>query len=200
MRILVFGATGAVGSRVSQEALNRGHHVTAVSRAGTVQGDASDAADVAELSQGHDVVISATRPHAGQEAELTLAAKGLLNGLRFSRVRLILVGGAASLTVPGTGRTLAEQPDFPAELRPIAEACNEQLDLVRTATDVDWTYVSPPALLEPGIRTGNYRLGTDELVVAADGTSSLSMEDFAMALVDEAERAQHRGRRFTVGY
>ncbi|TDD61200.1 NAD-dependent epimerase/dehydratase family protein [Kribbella antibiotica] len=200
MRILVFGATGAVGSRVTQEARNRGHQVTAVSRTGTPRGDASDSGDVAELSQGHDVVISATRPQAGQESELVLAAMGLLNGLRFSGIRLILVGGAASLTVPGTGRTLVEQPGFPDEYRPIAVACNEQFDLVKASNDVDWTYVSPPDLLEPGVRTGTYRLGTDELVVTTDGTSSISMEDFAMALVDEAERAKHHGRRFTVGY
>jgi uncharacterized protein len=95
---------------------------------------------------------------------------------------------------------LVDSPDFPVELRPIALACNEQFDLVRASTDVDWTYVSPPALLEPGSRTGGYRLGVDHLVTAADGTSYLSMEDFAFALVDEAERAQHVGRRFTVGY
>ncbi len=211
MRILVFGATGAVGSRVIHEAVNRGHEVTAVSRtapsAGTFpstvhtrQGDASDAAAVAELAHGHDVVISVTRPRAGHEDELAHAAKGLLDGLRSSGPRLIVVGGAASLTVPGTGRTLAEQPGFPAEYRPIADACNAQFELVKASTEVDWTYVSPPDLLEPGPRTGNYRLGTDELVVAADGTSAISMEDFAIALVDEAERAQHRGRRFTVGY
>ncbi|MFK4084509.1 NAD(P)-dependent oxidoreductase [Kribbella sp. NPDC020789] len=200
MRILVFGASGAVGSRVVHEALSRGHQVTAVSRSGPVQGDASDAGDVARLSQGHDVVISATRPRAGQEAELVLAAKGLMNGLRGSGTRLILVGGAASLTVPGTGLTMVEQPDFPDEYRPIAEACNEQLALVKAFDDVDWTYVSPPDLLEPGVRTGGYRLGADELVVAADGTSTISMEDFAVALLDEAEHPQHHRRRFTVGY
>ncbi|GAA1671076.1 NAD(P)-dependent oxidoreductase [Kribbella yunnanensis] len=209
MRILVFGATGAVGTRVTHEAADRGHQVTAVSRTTpgtfpstvhTRQGDASDATAVAELAQGHDVVISATRPRAGHEGELAHATKGLLDGLRSGGPRLIVVGGAASLTVPGTGRTLVEQPDFPAAYRPIADACLEQFDLVRASADVDWTYVSPPDLLEPGARTGNYRLGTDELVVAADGTSSISLEDFAIALVDEAELADHRGRRFTVGY
>lgn len=212
MRILIWGAAGAVGSRVVGEALVRGHEVTAVSRTlrrlATLpssptlhlrEGDASDPDDVTRLSAGHDVVISATRPQPGREDELVQAAKGLLIGLRFSGIRLILVGGAASLFVNGTGLMLVETPDFPAALRPIALACNEQFDLVRASADVDWTYVSPPALLEPGTRTGTYRLGRDRLLVDADGNSQLSMEDFAIALIDEAEQAQHVGRRFTVG-
>ncbi|TCO32616.1 hypothetical protein EV652_104222 [Kribbella steppae] len=203
MRLLVFGASGAVGSRVVQEAAARGHQVTPVSRTASahyVQGDASDPDDVARLSQDHDLVISATRPRPGQEGELVQAAKGLLIGLRSSGVRLILVGGAASLIVPGTELMLVDSPDFPVDLRPIALACNEQFDLVRASTDVDWTYVSPPALLEPGTRTGTYRLGSDHLVTADDGTSYISMEDFAIAVVDEAEQGQQVGRRFTVGY
>jgi putative NADH-flavin reductase len=204
MRILVFGASGAVGSRVVQEAVDRGHQVTGVSRTpaspGLRQGDAGNPDDVAVLSRGHDVVISATRPRPGQEDELVQAAKGLLIGLRSSGVRLILVGGAGSLTVPGTDLTVVETPDFPADWRPIADACNEQLELVRSATDVNWTYVSPPALLEPGTRTGSYRLGRDQLLTGADGRSFISMEDFAVALVDEAEQPRHVGARFTVGY
>jgi putative NADH-flavin reductase len=201
MRILVFGATGAVGSRVVNEAVSRGHQVTSVSRGPqSVRGDASDPEDVARLSAGHDLVISATRPQPGREDELVQAAKGLLIGLRSSGVRLILVGGAASLIVPGPDRMLVDTPDFPAALRPIALACNEQYDLVRASTDLDWTYVSPPALLEPGIRTGDFRKGSDHLLADADGNSHISMEDFAIALVDEAERAEHVGQRFTVGY
>ncbi|MGW1344985.1 NAD(P)-dependent oxidoreductase [Kribbella sp. NPDC002412] len=204
MRILVFGASGAVGSRVVQEAVARGHQVTGASRTPTAahlrRGDATDPDDVAVLSRDHDVVISATRPRPGQEDELVQAAKGLLIGLRHSGVRLILVGGAAGLIDGRTGLTVMESPDFPPDWRPIAQACNEQLELVRAATDVHWTYVSPPALLEPGTRTGSYRLGTDHLVTDAAGGSSISMEDFAIALVDEAEQARHVGARFTVGH
>jgi putative NADH-flavin reductase len=201
MRILVWGAAGAVGSRVAREAVARGHQVTTVGRSsGPLRGDASDPDDVARLSAGHDVVISATRPRAGQEGELVAAAKGLLIGLRGSGVRLILVGGAASLTVPGTEVKLVDSPDFPTELRPIALACNEQYDVVRAAGGLDWTYVSPPALLEPGERTGSYRKGYDHLVTDAVGSSAISMEDFAIAIVDEAERAEHLRQRFTVGY
>lgn len=197
MKILVWGASGAVGSRVVQEATARGHHVDGVGRSGStyLRGDASNADDVARLSAGYDVVISATRPRDGQEAELVDAAKALLLGLKVTGARLILVGGAASLLVPGQEVLLMDTPDFPAELLPIARACAAQYELVRAADGVDWTYVSPPALLEPGERTGRYRKGYDHLV-----GSSISMEDFAVALVDEAERAEHVGQRFTVGY
>jgi putative NADH-flavin reductase len=217
MRITIFGATGAVGSRTVQEALTRHHEVTAVGRnlqrlqalarslSGAEalqvrQGDASDPEDVARLSRGQDVVISATRPVAGQEGELAVAAKGLVGGLAGSGVRLVIVGGAASLALPGEpGTILVDGPGFPVELRPIALACNEQLEVIRGSDDLDWAYVSPPALLEPGVRTGSYRLGRDELLVGPDGTSYLSMEDFAIALLDEAERPRHRRLRFTVG-
>jgi len=121
-------------------------------------------------------------------------------GLRDSGIRLILVGGAASLIVPGTEVQLVDSPDFPVDLRPIALACNEQYDVVRAAADLDWTYVSPPALLEPGERTGRYRQGFDHLMIDAQGNSAISLEDFAIALVDEAERAEHVRQRFTVGY
>ncbi|WP_020390666.1 NAD(P)-dependent oxidoreductase [Kribbella catacumbae] len=214
MRITVFGATGAVGSRVVQEALSRGHEVTAVSRqalrsskddaAGGLRvrrGDASDPTEVTRLSRGQDLVISATRPVPGREDELAIAAKGLVSGLAGTGVRLLIVGGAASLTLPGDrSTTVVDGPGFPAALRPIALACNEQLEVIRSSADLEWTYLSPPALLEPGVRTGTYRLGRDELLTAADGTSYISMEDFAIALLDEAERPQHHCTRFTVGY
>ncbi|WP_343966597.1 NAD(P)-dependent oxidoreductase [Kribbella koreensis] len=210
----MFGATGAVGSRAVQEALSRGHEVTAVGRSmerlrtlppdrslRLEQGDASDMTDVARLSQGQDVVISATRPVPGREHELAIAAKGLVGGLAGTAVRLAVVGGAASLTLPGDpGTTVVDGPDFPPEFRPIALACNEQFEVVRGSDDVDWVYLSPPAMLEPGVRTGQYRLGRDELLVDDDGASYLSMEDFAVALVDEVERPRYRQSRFTVGY
>ncbi|TDU83488.1 hypothetical protein EV138_5952 [Kribbella voronezhensis] len=210
MRITVFGASGAVGSRVTQEALSRGHEVTAVGRnldrlaalpraARLRRGDAADPQDVAELSIDQDVVISATRPLPGHEPELAIATKGLLGGLAQTRTRLIVVGGAASLLLP-TGTTVLEGPDFPADWHPIAEACNEQLAVLRAEAQVNWVYVSPPALLEPGIRTGRYRLGKDHLLFDAEGNSTISMEDFAVALVDEAEHPHHHQTRFTVAH
>ncbi|MEV7773568.1 NAD(P)H-binding protein [Kitasatospora sp. NPDC086791] len=213
MRITVFGATGNVGGRVVAEALARGHQVTAVLRdpakphdlppaAALAVGDARDPEDVARIATGQDAVITATRPVPGSEHELAVATEGLLTGIAGTGVRLLAVGGAGSLTVPGSGgTTLAEAPGFPAEIRPIALACNEQLDLYRAAgPTVDWTYLSPAALLEPGVRTGRFRLGRDELLVDADGNSAISMEDLAVVLLDEVERPAHRRTRFTAGY
>ncbi|MGW6500415.1 NAD(P)-dependent oxidoreductase [Nonomuraea angiospora] len=212
MRITVFGAAGAVGGRVVAEALARGHEVTAVVRdparlpllpaaAHARAGDASDVADVAALSAGQDLVISATRPAPGHEADLVTTAEALLAGVARTGVRLLLVGGAAGLTVPGAGGlTVVETPDFPPSWRPIALACNAQLEVCRAEPGVDWAYLSPPALLEPGERTGRYRLGGDELLVDAGGRSAISMEDLAVALLDEAERPRHRRARFTVAY
>ncbi|WP_369199924.1 NAD(P)-dependent oxidoreductase [Streptomyces sp. PU-14G] len=215
MRIAVFGAAGNVGSRVVAEALARGHEITAVVRdparfpalhpgAAHRVGDAADSGDVAALSEGHDLVISATRPAPGNEEGLVLAARGLLAGLATTGVRLLLVGGAGSLTVPGTGGRVRVGDDtryVPAEWRPIARACDAQYALLlRQATALEWTYASPPALLAPGARTGHYRLGTDELLVDETGRSALSTEDFAVALLDEAERPQHHRARFTVAY
>ncbi len=211
MRITVFGAAGQVGSRVVAEALSRGHQVRAVvrdlaraqdlpPRAELCLGDAAKRADVIALSAGQDLVISATRPPAGSESQLAAAAKALLSGLGGSGVRLLLVGGAGSLTLPGfPDRLVIDDPILvPEAWRPIALACGEQLEACRAAGDVDWTYLSPPALLEPGARTGRYRSGKDELLVDAAGRSAISMEDLAVALLDEAERPKHLRARFTV--
>ncbi|MBB5913666.1 putative NADH-flavin reductase [Nocardia transvalensis] len=213
MRITVFGASGEVGSRVVREALARGHQVTAVSRdtsrlrslpveVEVRAGDAADPEDVADLGAGSDVVVSATRPGPGREYELAAAADGLLSGLTGTGVRLLVVGGAGNLTVPGAhGKTVVEMPDFPDGWRPIALACHAQLEIFRASRrDVDWAYLSPPSNLAPGDRTGEYRLGADELVVDADGNSLISTEDLAVALLDEAERPKHHRTRFTVGY
>ncbi|MBD0691589.1 NAD(P)-dependent oxidoreductase [Streptomyces sp. CBMA123] len=212
MRITVFGATGNVGRRVVTEALSRGHDVTAVTRdpakphglPSTVTlavGDASTPGDVARLAAGQDLVITATRPAPGREHELAATTRGLLAGLAGTGVRLLAVGGAGSLTVPGTdGTILVESPGFPAEIRPIALACSAQLDLYRADEQVDWTYLSPAALLEPGVRTGRFRLGRDELLLDAEGNSAISMEDLAVVLLDEAEQPVHRRARFTAAY
>jgi uncharacterized protein len=197
VRITVFGAFGSVGRRVVQEARRRGHEVTAVSRrgrAGAEVGDARVVADVVRLSAGADLVISATRPGDGYEGELVDAARALLAGVAETGVRLLLVGGAASLVTP-EGHTVQDAPDFPDELKAIARACAEQLDVCRADRAADWTYLSPPVVLEPGARTGAFRLGGDEQVGVA-----ISIEDLAVALVDEAETPRYRGARFTVGY
>jgi uncharacterized protein len=213
MRITVFGAAGNVGSRVVAEGLSRGHEVTAVVRdparfgelptaAEARAGDAASVADVAELSAGRDVVISAIHPPRGSEMELVTATKALLAGLAGGGVRLLVVGGAASLTVPGTGgTTVVDDPNLvPAAERASALASAEQLEVCRAETEVDWAYLSPAALVEPGERTATYRVGSDELLVDAEGNSRISHEDLAVALLDEAERPRHHRTRFTVAY
>jgi len=213
MRITVFGAAGNVGSRVVAEGLLRGHEVTAVVRnparcaelpaaADARAGDAASVADVAELSTGQDVVISAIHPPRGSETELATATKALLAGLTRSGVRLLVVGGAASLTLPGAGgTTVVDDPNLvPAAERASALASAEQLEVCRAETEVDWAYLSPAALVEPGEHTGMYRLGSDELLVDADGNLRISHEDLAVALLDEAERPRHHRNRFTVAY
>ncbi|WP_219466690.1 NAD(P)-dependent oxidoreductase [Nonomuraea rhizosphaerae] len=167
---------------------------------GLVVGNATHVEDVARLSAGQDLVISATRPPDGSEQDLVTTAKALLAG---TRTRLLLVGGAGGLTVPGTGgRTVLDDPRYmlPA-YRKIALACDDQLAACRAAAEgVDWTYLSPPATLAPGERTGRYRLGADELLVDDGGRSHISTEDLAVALIDEAERPRHHRTRFTVAY
>ena len=213
MQITVFGATGQVGQRIVAEAIRRNHKVTAVSRSpsghGTLSssvtlqsGDAGNVDDVVRLSKGKDLIISATRPVEGDEQALVDAARILMTGLRSTGVRLILVGGAGSLDVPGnSGRRVFDDPSWvPCSWRPIAQACSDQYDVCLDEETVDWTYASPPAVLEPGERTGTFRLGSDDLLIDGQGKSEISMEDFAVAILDEAERPSYRRKRFTVAY
>ncbi len=210
MRITVLGATGKVGGRVVTEALSRGHEVTAVVRNSTRFNDlpaaakarAGDVEDVAKVSAGQDIVISAIRPAPGTESDIIPTTRSLMDGLAQTGVRLLVVGGAATLTVPGTGgKTVIEDSNFlPVSARHIGKASADQLDVCRAETRVDWAYLSPPAQLAPGKRTGNYRLDTDELLLDAEGNSTISMEDLAVVLLDEAERPKHHRTRFTAGY
>ena len=197
MRITVFGATGAVGREVVAEARARGHEVRAASRSAGV--DATDVEAVARLSAGQDLVISATRPGPGQEPELVTVARTMFAALRGSPTRLLVGGGAGSLRTPA-GVLVQDAPDYPPALLPIARACAEQLAVCQAESEVDWAYLSPAALLVSGPRTGRYRLGADDLVVDASGTSTISTGDLAVALMDEAEQPRHRRVRFTVGY
>lgn len=213
MRIAVLGANGNVGCRAAAEALARGYRVTAVVRdrkrvanvpegAAIVIADVSDADAIARLAREHDLLIAATRPAGGHEGDHAAMTDGILAGLKGSSARLIMVGGAACLAVPDSdGGLVLDDPRFvPPAIRPIAQASLEQYRRCQEADDVDWTYLCPPALLEPGERTGRYRLGAGELLLDSAGRSAISIEDFAIALLDEAEEARHRRARFTVAY
>ncbi len=211
MKITVLGATGNVGRRITAEALSRGHDVTAVVRnparieelpdsANTLIADASDAQAVASISTGQDIVISALRPEPGDTVDPTTQA--VLDGLAHTGVRLLVVGGAATLAIPGTGgRTVVEDAAFlPVTARHIGHASASQLAVCLAEKRVDWVYLSPAAKLVAGERTGKYRLGMDELVVDGQGISTISMEDLAVALIDEAEKPRHHQVRFTAAY
>ncbi|UYM04117.1 NAD(P)-dependent oxidoreductase [Solicola gregarius] len=213
MRIAVFGALGNMGRRIVAEATAREHEVSAVVRRSEqvaevpddtvpLVADATDREAVAALAYDHDVIVGATRPPHGRESELAEVATVLLDGVAASRGRVVIVGGAGSLVIPETGgRTVVDDPRYlhPAG-RPIANACADQLAACRAAQRADWTYLSPAASLSPGTRTGRFRLGIDELVVDSTGASRISMEDLAVALIDEVERPRHRRMRFTAAY
>lgn len=212
MKVVVFGAAGAIGRAITAELLARGYTVTAVTRTGgpveglvvqAVTGDAADPASVAKHAAGQDAVVSAVGPHRGAEDEeesLVGAARGLIGGLRQAGVRrLVVVGGAGSLqAAPGT--RLLDTPDFPPAWKPTALAHAAALDIYRDVEDLDWTCVSPAALIEPGERTGAFRIGCDQLLADAAGNSRISIPDFAIAVADVLERGEAIRRRITVAY
>ena len=217
MKIVLYGATGRAGSRILAELLGRGHEVVAVvrhpekltPRTGLTAelGDLSTSDAIARAIDGAQAVVSAYGPPPDKPEDVVgVTEREIVAMQQVSQQanspehapRLIVVGGAGSLEV-APGMTLVSTPDFPAEWKPIALAHQRALVLLR-ASSIDWTYLSPSAILEPGRRTGTFRLGQDTLLTAADGKSWISMEDYAIALADELERPQHRRQRFTVGY
>ncbi|MGW5660025.1 NAD(P)-dependent oxidoreductase [Streptomyces sp. NPDC003758] len=211
MRIVLFGATGMVGSRIAAEATRRGHRVTAVSRSGrspvpgvtATAADASDPAKVAELARGADAVASACAPpRDGTDPEEPFLAinQALVQGTREAGVRrLMVVGGAGSLEV-APGEALYDQPGFPEAVRAEALTHGTALDFYRTVDDLDWTYVSPAAEIAPGQRTGRFRVGGDQLLTDAEGRSRISAEDYAAAFLDELEQGAHVRTRMSVAY
>lgn len=213
MNITVIGATGMVGSAVTDEAVRRGHHVTAVARRPTgstcstgptvtpVAARAEDPAALRPLLRTSDAVVLAIRPPAGMESTLAPTTEAVLDAAAGTGTRALVVGGAGPLRTPGTpGVLLVDDPEHvPAAWRDIALASVAQLDTCRDHATADWTYLSPPAILAPGERTGRYRLGTDTALIGPDGRSRISVEDLAVATVDELERRSTSGH-ITVGY
>jgi putative NADH-flavin reductase len=211
LRLVVFGATGRIGRVIVAEALDRGHSVTAAVRAGStvpadqpalrvVEASIDDARSVERAVRGHDAVVDSVGGLGHDNPRISIeCAEPLVEGLRRAGVgRLLVVGTAGTLEVsPGVMRK--DSPGFPELLRGEAQAQAELLDFLRglPAGHIDWTYFSPPALIEPGERTGRYRLGLDELLHDADGNSFISNEDYAVATLDELETPRHSRRRFT---
>ncbi len=208
MNVVLYGATGMIGTRTLKELLSRGHHVTAIVRdpakivqqhaVNVVKGDIFDPQQVAAQVKGADAVISAYGPGSAVD-DLLKATHSLIAGLKEAGVnRLIFVGGAASLYV-APGVDVIDSGQLPEEYKPIAIAHRNALNVLRTA-DLDWTYFSPAAVIQPGERTGKFRLGTDSLLLDDNGNSAISAEDYSIALVDELEKPRYIRQRFTIGY
>lgn len=210
MHITIFGASGQVGKAIVREALKRGHGVTAVvrdpaklteehERLKVVTGNILDPASVASVCEGQDAVISAYGPTFGEEQELLEAARSLIEGVRRAGVkRLLIVGGAGSLKT-GPDTLLMDAPEFPQELVPLARAHADAYKIY-SQSDLDYSYLSPAAVLETGRRTGNFRIGMDMLISDELGDSRISVEDLAAALIDEMEDPYFVRTRFTVAY
>jgi uncharacterized protein len=203
MKIAVTGASGRAGSQITAELARRGHVVTAIARnpekiaelpnVTAKKGDAFDEAGMAQLWAGHDAAVSSIHFLASDPEKLITAANA-------SRVgRYLVVGGAGSLEV-APGVRLVTTPGFPAQYKAEAEKGAAFLDRLRQEKELNWTFLSPPALFIEGERTGEFRIGTDQLLTAADGKSWISFADYAVALADEIERPVHVRKRFTVGY
>ena len=201
-KIALIGASGNAGSRILRELSDRGHQVTAIARnpekiaalpgVTAVKGDAQDRAALAGLVRGHDALVSALR-FTGTDFSIITGALG-----DASVARYLVVGGAASLEV-APGQRLLDQPEFPEAYKEEATHGAATLDYLRGLDNLDWTFLSPSAMFVPGERTGTFRLGKDRLLTGENG-SSISFEDYAIAMVDEIEEPKHIRQRFTVGY
>jgi uncharacterized protein len=208
MNVVLYGASGMIGSRILKELLHRGHTVTAIVRnpekvaavgAYVVIGDVLDPASVAATAKGADAAISAYAPPHDDPATLWTATHSLLAGLASSGVRrLIVVGGAGSLEV-APGMQLVDTPTFPAEWKSIALAHRDALSILKQS-NLDWSFMSPAAFIQPGEHTGKFRIGGTQLLTDEKGESRISAEDYAIALVDELEHPTHLRQQFTVAY
>lgn len=213
MKVAIIGATGFVGRRVVDEALARGLQVTAIARQikdlpdnanlTIALGDVADGPWLAQQLAGHDVVISAYNPGWAEADLYEKTAKGaqqILAAVKQSAVkRLLYVGGAGSLEV-APGVELVDTPQFPENIRPGAQAVRDLRNALKKETQLDWTYLSPAALLEPGKRTGQFRLGTTQLLMKGDAPANISVEDLAVAIIDEVEKPQFIKAQFTAAY
>jgi len=208
MNVVLYGATGKSGIRILTELLSRGHNVTAVARnptglptgVKTVKDDLSDVNKIAAVISGADAVISAYAPPPDDTDQLLGVTERQIEAVRKAgkNIRLIVVGGAGSLEV-APGVTILQSGHLPAEWVPIATSHEKALRILEKS-DINWTYFSPAGFFEPGERTGKFRLGANQLIADSQGNSRISMEDYAIALVDELEKPAHQRARFTIGY
>lgn len=216
--IILIGASGFVGSAILEEALNRGHKVTALVRnpekiqvknenLTVLAVDATDVEALSKVAAGKDAVISSYNPGWGNPRlyeEILENYPKIIEGVKKAGVqRLLVVGGAGVLYVQ-PGMRLMDSGTLPAELMPAVNGEGELfLNVLSKENDIDWVYFAPPANLGnmgKGIRTGKYRLGTDTLLVDEKGDSFISVEDYAVAMIDELEQEAHHKALFTAAY
>ena len=216
MSIVVFGASGNIGSNIRKEALSRGHRVTAVTKntrldpaenLTPLNADIANADDVAKIVAGHDAVISAYSPglrnYSAEDAAALIekAHQSLFAAVKQAGVkRLIIVGGVGSLEA-SPGVDVVDSDFYPAGHRAHTLRNREILrSLKRGEHDLDWTYVSPPLEIKAGERTGQFRLGEDQLLRDQNGDSRISEADFAIAILDALDQGKFKRQRFTAAY
>lgn len=214
-KIALIGASGSVGSALLKESLERGYEVTAIVRhpeeikmdnphLKIKKGDVLTEELVPELVQGADVVISAYNPgwtNPNISAETTKGYESIIKGVKKAKVpRLLIVGGSGSLYVSPEKR-LMDTGMIPESFIPAVESLAGVLyNLQKDEKELDWAFFSPAGVFAPGERTGKFRLGKDNLIVNDKGESTISVADYAVAMLDEVEKPQHHRERFTVGY
>jgi uncharacterized protein len=213
MKVVLLGASGFVGSAILKEALDRGHQVTAVVRS---QGhlipvqhlkvqitDVYDSLALAAVMVRHDALISAFNPgwkDPNLYADQVRGTTSILKAAKSAAIKRVLwVGGAGGLEVK-PGVRVVDAPDFPAAIKPGSLATIEALDQLRREPELDWSYLSPSSNMKSGTRTGKFRLGDDQLLVDSSGHSNISVQDYAVAMINELEHPAHIRKRFTVGY
>ena len=213
MKIALIGASGFIGSALREEALDRGHQVTALvshpkklnataTNLSVKQVDVQDTAQLTQTLSGADVVISAFSGHAQDDIRgyYVQGVKSIIAAAKAADVpRLVIVGGAGSLRVAADTR-LIDTPAFPEEYKPTALGAQDALALLQAESALNWTMLSPAAEIFPGERTGQFRLGLDDLLMDDQGNSRISVQDYAVALLDEVDHPQHERQRFTLAY
>lgn len=216
MKIAIIGATGFVGRNLTTEALNRGHEVTALARnveklaisdnrLHKVSADIFNVDETAELLKDQDLVISSYNPgwsNPNIYNDFLNGAKAIQEAVKKAGKRLIVIGGGGSLYV-APGLQAVDTPNFPEEFKAGALAARDYLTFLQQDKGLDWTFFSPAFEMHPGItngRTGKFRLGKDNPVFNEKNESKLSVEDLAVAILDEAENPQHKRVRFTAAY
>lgn len=216
MKVALIGATGFVGKAILNELLQRGHQVTAIARntekvqqhknVVAKQVNVLNAEEIAQAVEGHDAIISAynagwTNPNLYHEFLQGSAA--IQEGVKKSGVKRLLVNGGAGSLFVAEGVQKVDTPEFPAEWKPGALAARDYLNILKNEQDLDWTFLSPAIEMHQGTsgeRKGHYRTGLDTPVYNEEGRSIISVEDVAVAIVDEMENPKHIRKRFTVAY